>query len=343
MYQYIGLDVSLKDTAISIRQDGKRIWRGKSPSDPKLLAQLIRKHAPNARRVVFETGPLSTWFYHALTAEGMPAICIEARHAQKVLDETLNKTDANDTDGLAQLAETGFYKAVRVKAFDSMLTRTLVAARNQLLSISTQLSNQIRGLMKTFGLIISNGRGRVFDGNVRELLDGNEGLAKIILPLLDAWRDIRKRAAELDRRLLAVARESQTTQLLMTIPGIGAVTAVSYVAAIEDPENFKTSRSVGARLGLTRRRYQSGEVDYDGHISRRGDNHLRGLLYEAATVVLTRTNSKSESRLKSWGLKLRERLGFKRAAVAVARKLAVIMHSMLKTGEVFNPLAGATA
>jgi len=343
MDQYIGLDVSLKDTAISIREDGKRIWRGKRASDPKLLAQVIRKHAPHAKRVVFETGPLSTWFYHALMAEGIPAICLEARHAQKILHETLNKTDANDADGLAQMAEAGFYKAVRVKAFDSMLTRTLVAARNQLLSISTQLSNQIRGMMKTFGLIVSNGKGRVFDGKVRELLAGNDALAAIILPLLDAWRGIRKRAADLDRQLLAVARQSQPTKLLMTIPGIGAVTAVSYVAAIEDPENFKTSRSVGAWLGLTTRRYQSGEVDYDGHISRRGDSHLRGLLYEAATVLLTRTRPGNESRLRSWGLKLRERLGFKRTAVAVARKLAVIMHSMLRTGEVFNASAGAAA
>jgi transposase len=248
--QYIGLDVSLKDTAISIREDGKRIWRGKCSSDPKLLAQMIRKHAPHTKRVVFETGPLSTWFYHALTAEGVPAICIEARHAQKVLDETLNKTDANDADGLAQLAEAGFYKAVRVKAFDSMLTRTLVAGRNQLLSISTQLSNQIRGLMKTFGLIVPKGTGRVFDGNVRGLLDcGSDSLARVILPLLEAWRDIRKRAADLSHQLVAAARESQETKLLMTIPGIGAVTAVSYVAAIEDPDNFKTSRSVGAGSG----------------------------------------------------------------------------------------------
>ncbi|CVI63718.1 transposase (fragment) [Agrobacterium deltaense NCPPB 1641] len=145
MDQYMGLDVSLKDTAIAIREDGKRIWQGKGPSDPHVLAQMIRKHAPNVKRVVFETGPLSRWFYHALAAEGLPAICIEARHVQKVLDETLNKTDANDADGLAQLAEAGFYKEVRVKSFDSMLTRTLVGARNQLLSISTQLSNQIRG------------------------------------------------------------------------------------------------------------------------------------------------------------------------------------------------------
>ncbi|RDL47475.1 hypothetical protein BLJAPNOD_06315 [Ensifer sp. M14] len=316
---------------------------GEVPSDPKLLAETIRKHAPHAKRVVFETGPLSTWFYHALTAEGVPAICIEARHAQKVLNETLNKTDANDADGLAQLAEAGFYKPVRVKPFDSMLTRTLVKSRNQLLGISIQLSNQIRGLMKTFDLIVPKGSARVFDGNVNELLSGNGGLARIILPLLEAWRDIRKRAAELGRQLLAAARESQATQLLMTIPGIGAVTAVSYVAAIEDPDNFKTSRSVGAWLGLTTRRYQSGETDYDGHISRRGDSQLRGLLYEAATVILTRTSTKNENSLKNWGLKLRERLGFKRAAVAVARKLAVIMHSMLKTGEVFNALAGTTA
>ncbi|MCA1495069.1 IS110 family transposase [Ensifer sp. NBAIM29] len=342
MNQYIGLDVSLKDTAISIREDGKRIWRGKCPSDPNLLAQMIRKKAPRAQRVVFETGPLSTWFYHALTSEGLPAVCIEARHAQKVLNETLNKTDANDADGLAQLAEAGFYKAVRVKSFGAMMTRTLVAAREQLLYISTQLGNQIRGLMKTFGLIVPKGKGRVFDGDVRKLLDGNNELAKIILPLLEAWHDIRKRAADLGRQLLIVARRSEATKLLMTIPGIGAVTAVSYVTAIENPENFRTSRSVGAWLGLTTRRYQSGEVDYDGHISRRGDNRLRGLLYEAATVLLTRTSARTESSLKCWGLKLRERLGFKRAAVAVARKLAVIMHSMLKTGEVFNASAGAT-
>jgi transposase len=342
MNQYIGLDVSLKDTAISIREDGKRIWRGKCPSDPNLLAQMIRKKAPRAQRVVFETGPLSTWFYHALTSEGLPAICIEARHAQKVLNETLNKTDANDADGLAQLAEAGFYKPVRVKSFDAMMTRTLVAAREQLLYISTQLGNQIRGLMKTFGLIIPKAKGRVFEGDVRKLLDGNNELAKIILPLLEAWHDIRKRAADLGRQLLIVARQSEATKLLMTIPGIGAVTAVSYVTAIENPENFRTSRSVGAWLGLTTRRYQSGEVDYDGHISRRGDNRLRGLLYEAATVLLTRTSARTESSLKHWGLKLRERLGFKRAAVAVARKLAVIMHSMLKTGEVFNASAGAT-
>lgn len=103
MGQRIGLDVSLKDTAIAIREDGKRIWRGKCPSDPEIIAQIVRKHAHDPLRVVFETGPLATWFFHALTGEGLPAIYIEARHAQKILGETLNKTDANDAKGWPDL------------------------------------------------------------------------------------------------------------------------------------------------------------------------------------------------------------------------------------------------
>lgn len=341
MDQFIGLDVSLKDTFISVRESGQRIWRGKCPSDPKAIADVIRKRAPNVERVVFETGPLSVWFYHALVLEGLPAICIDARHAKAALDMARNKTDANDADGLAHLAEAGFYREVRVKSFESMLTRTLVAARNQMLKATTQLSNQIRGLMKTFGLVVPKGAGGVFENHVRGLLASNTGLEKIILPVLEAWRAMRTRVAELSKQLVAAARVSEQCQLLSSIPGIGAVTASSFVAAIEDPENFRKSRSVGAWLGLTTRRYQSGEVDYDGHISRRGDNHLRGLLYEAATVILTRTMA--DSSLRTWGLKLREKVGFKRAAVAVARKLAVIMHAMLRTGELFKPSVTAVA
>jgi transposase len=334
MDDYIGLDVSLKETTVSIRRDGKRVWRGKCPSDPQLLAALIRKHAPAAKRVVFETGPLSVWFFHALAAEGLPAICIDARHAKAALDMAANKTDANDADGLAHLAEVGFYKEVRVKSFDSMLTRTLVAARTRLVRIGTELSNQIRGLMKTFGLVVPAVIGGKFQHHVHALLADNTDLGQIIRPLLEAWHAVRLRAAELGRKLLADARRSAACQLLMSIPGVGVVTATAFVSAIEEPANFKHSRSVGAFVGLTTRRYQSGEIDYDGHISRRGDSHLRGLLYEAATVLLTR--SRSECDLRTWGLQLRERLGFKRAAVAVARKLAVIMHSMLITGEPFR-------
>jgi transposase len=267
-------------------------------------------------------------------------ICIDARHAARALDLAPNKTDANDADGLAQLAEIGYFKEVRVKGFDSMLTRTLVAARTRLVRVTVDLSNQIRGLMKTFGLVVPVGQGSTFDKNVRSLLVDQDDLANIILPLLNAWRGVRERAAELGRKLIADTRKSEECQILMSIPGIGAVTATSFMAAIEDPENFRRSRSVAAWLGLTTRRYQSGEVDYDGHISRRGDKHVRGLLYEAAVVIMTR--SYADSSLRAWGLKLRERIGFKRAATAMARKLAVTMHAMLKSGELFDPAIGAT-
>ena len=309
MEQYIGLDVSTKKTAISIRHDGKRMWRGKCASDPQLLAAVIRKRAPYARRVVFETGPLSVWFYHALTAEGLPVICIDARHAKAALDMAANKTDANDADGLAHLAEVGFYREVRVKGFDSMLIRTLITARRQLLKMRLQISNQIRGLMKTFGLVVPKGAGSVFERNVRDLLQGEEKLARIVVPMLQVWSDIRYQTAELSKQL--------------------------------DPANFRNSRAVGAWVGLTPRRYQSGEVDHDGHISRRGDNQLRGLLYEAAAVILNR--STDTSTLRTWALELKERLGVKRAAVALARKLAVIMHAMLRTGELFDPHGGTPA
>ena len=339
MEEYIGLDVSMKETSVSIRRAGERIWRGKCASDPRVIAELIRKRAPAVKRVVFETGPLSVWFYHSLRTEGLPAICIDARHAKAALDMATNKTDANDADGLAQLAEVGFL--VRVKGFDSMLTRTLVAARTRLVRITTELSNQIRGIMKTFGLLVPAGKGSTFEKNVRSLLADQDRLASIVLPMLEAWRGIRIRSAELDASWSGTRARNQGCRILMSIPGIGAITATAFTTAIERPDNFKKSRSVGAWIGLTTRRYQSGEVDYDGHISRRGDAHLRGLLYEAAAVILTR--SSTDSTLRTWGLKLRERIGFKRAAVAVARKLAVIMHTMLKTGELFNPNARAIA
>lgn len=338
MEDYIGLDVSMKETAVSIRREGQRVWRGKCVTDPATITAIIRKRAPAAKRVVFETGPLAVWLFHALSTMGVPVICIDARHAKAALDMARNKTDANDADGLAHLAEVGFYRAVRVKGFESMLTRTLVGARRQLTRMTTQLSNQIRGVMKTFGLIVPAGKGSKFNQNVRNLLVDQAELAAIVLPLLEAWQSLRERVARLGTQVAKTARQRQDCRLLMSIPGVGSITATSFVAAIEDPGNFKNSRAVGAWVGLTTRRYQSGEVDYDGHISRRGDKQLRWLLYEAASTILTRVSA--ESNLRRWGLGLRERAGFKRAAVAVARKLAVIMHAMLKSGEVFDPQIG---
>ena len=193
MDQYVGLDVSLKQTWISVRQNRKRIWRGKCLSHPRVVAEAIRQHAPNAVLVVFETGSLSAWFHHELTAAGLPAVCIDARHAKAALDTAPNKTDANDADGLSLLAEAGFFREVRVKSWAAMQVRTLVGGRAQLIGISSDLSNQIRGLMRTFGLVVPAGGGRIFEANVRALLEGQAALAGSILPLLEAWRALKRR------------------------------------------------------------------------------------------------------------------------------------------------------
>jgi transposase len=212
----------MKETAVSIRRAGERIWRGKCAFDPRIIAELIRKRASAVKRVVFEIGPLSVWFYHSLRTEGLPAICIDARHAKAALDMAANKTDANDADGLAQLAEVGSFREVRVKGFDSMLTRTLVAARTRLVRITTQRSNQIRGVMKTFGLLVPAGKGSTFAKHVRSLLADQDALASIVLPMLEARRGIRVRAAALGRQLVRDARQSRACRILMSILGIGA-------------------------------------------------------------------------------------------------------------------------
>jgi transposase len=336
MTQYVGLDVSLKETKLHVLDEaGNRVWRGRCATEPAAIAAAVRRYAATAVRIGLETGPLTTWLWTALTAEGLPMVCLDARHAKKALDMKVNKTDANDAEGLAHLVRAGWYREVRVKSRNAMLAKALLGARNQLLSISLALENQIRGILKTFGRIVPKGAGGVFEKNVRALITGDAELAEVIRPLLQARGIARGKCAALDHRLIRSVQGDPTCRMLMTMPGVGPITAIAYVAAVEKPEHFKRSRAVAAWLGLTPRRYQSGEVDYDGHISRRGDRQLRALLYEAASVLLTRV--RSESALRLWGLMLWKRLGFKRAATALARKMAVVLHAMWKSGTPFKP------
>ena len=253
MEHYVGLDVSLKQTSICVvNQTGSIVQEGVVDSDPEAIASFVRSRAPGTVRIGIETGPTTTWLWTELNRLGLPVICIDARHAKAALDMAPNKTDAHDADGLAQLAEVGFFREVRVKGFDSMLGRTLVAARNRLVQITTELSNQIRGLMKTFGLVVPAGKGSRFEAHVRALLADQEGLAPIMLPLLDAWRAVRVRAAELGRQLVASARQSAACQILMSVPGVGAVTATSFATAVEDPENFR-QRGAGIKESMQNR------------------------------------------------------------------------------------------
>jgi transposase len=342
MAEYVALDVSLRSTSVHIvDEQGRCRWRGTCPTDVAALVDTIRRHAPAVERVGLETGQLATWLCHGLTKAGLPVVCMDARQAKAALSCRINKTDANDAEGLAQLLRTGFFRQVRVKSEGTMLVRTLLSARRQLVRTGLDLANQIRGLLKIFGLLLPRGGGRAFEAAVRERLAGHPRLAAAIMPLLEAWRAVREQVLALDRQAHAAAKRDARCRLLLTAPGVGTITALAYVAAVERPEEFRNARAVGAWVGLTPARYQSGQVDYSGRISRQGDVHLRTCLYEAANTVLTR--SRADSALKRWGLALKARLGHRRAVVAVARKLAVVLHAMWSKEEPFETDAAVAA
>jgi transposase len=246
----------------------------------------------------------------------------------------INKTDQNDAEGLAQIVRTGWYRSVHVKSFDSHRARAVLGARTQLVGMTTRLSNHIRGILKTFGLLPGAMRGLPFDRKVEVLLEGRSDVAPIVRPMLVAWRHLRVQVAAFDKAIRAMARTSAAARLLMSVPGIGVLSALAYVSTVEDPSRFSRSRSVGAHLGLTPRQYQSGEVDRSGRISRCGDILTRTLMYEAAGVILSRV--KKTSSLRDWAAAIARRSGPGKARVALARKLSVILHSMWRSGEPFR-------
>jgi transposase len=332
--QYVGLDVSLEQTAICVvDSSGKTLWQGKCASTPEAIAAAIRARAPEMTRVGLESGPLSTWHWHELRRLGLPVVCLDARHAKAALSVQLNKSDRNDARGLAQIVRTGWYREVAVKGWDSQLVRSLLTSRAQLVRMRVDLANQICGVLKPFGLVAGKGGGRPFVERVRSLVMDSP-LREVAEALLAAWQAINDQVSTLSRRLIAIARQDQTVQRLMTAPGVGVVVALAYASVIDDPERFARSSSVGAYVGLTPRRFQSGEEDYTGRISRCGDALLRGYLFEAAGIILHRVAKWSV--LKAWGMRLLKRIGAKKATVAVARKLSVILHRMLRDGSTFR-------
>jgi transposase len=332
---YVGLDVSLETTAICVIDEaGVIVWRGMCASDPTAIYAAIAKHAPKVIRVGIETGQLSNWLTLSLRRRGVPIVCLDARHAKAALALQINKTDANDAFGLAQVVRTGWYREVAVKSMDAHTLRMLLLARSRLVSQRQTIANTIRGLLKTFGLLIARGSGGLFAVRVREQMNGNPVVTAIIEPLLIVWQALREQVAVLDKQIMARAKTDPVTRRLMTIPGVGVIVALTYTAVIDDPARFRRSATVGAYLGLTPRRYQSGEVDHGGRISKCGDGFLRSYLFEAATVLLQRQTRASA--LKAWGLALAKRIGTRRAKVAVARKLAVVMHRIWIDGSEFR-------
>src|SRR5271155_1667168 len=335
MEHYVGLDVSLKLTAICIiDRTGKIEREGVVASDPEAIAAFIRLHAPHVARVGLETGATSTWLWTELNKMGLPVICIDARHAKAALKMQINKSDRNDAVGIARIMQCGWDKEVRVKDLDRHAIKALLVSRALLVKIKRDLENQIRGLLKNLGLVIGRAKFNVFAVRAEELIENRPELIAAVRPLLEARKAIEQQVGDLDRKVHKLARHDVQVRRFMTVPGVGPITALCFKATIDDPTRFKRSRSVGAYIGLTTRRHASGEIDWSGRISKCGDAMLRMYLFEAAGVLLTRVPKWSG--LKAWGAKLTKRNGLRKAKVAVARKLAVILHRMWIDGTEFN-------
>ena len=334
MQSYVGLDVSLRKTAVCVVDEAGKILReGMVDSDPEVIAVFIQSNARNPVRIGRETGATSTWLWTELKKRGLPVICIDARHAKAALKMQINKSDRNDAAGIARIMQCGWYREVRVKDRDSHAVRALLASRALLVELKRDLENQIRGLLKNFGLIIGRAKMTTFTTRATELIEGRPELGVAIEPLLKAREALAGQIEGLDRKVLRLARSEPQARRFMTVPGVGPITALCYLATIDDPSRFKKSRSVGAYVGLTTRRYASGETDRTGRISKCGDEMLRSYLYEAANVLLTRVTKWST--LKAWGMRIAKRRSMNKARVAVARKLAVILHRMWVDGTEF--------
>jgi transposase len=335
MERYVGLDVSLKQTSICVvNQAGSIVQEGVVISDPEAIAAFVRSKAPGTVRIGLETGPTTTWLWTELKRLGLPVICIDARHAKAVLKMQINKSDRNDAAGIARIMQTGWFKEVRVKDLESHAVKALLASRALLVKIKRDLENQIRGLLKNLGLVIGRAKFNVFAVRAEELIENRPELVAAVRPLLEARKAIERQVGDLDRKVHKLARHDVQVRRFMTAPGVGPITALCFKATIDDPTRFKRSRSVGAYVGLTTRRHASGEIDWSGRISKCGDRMLRMYLFEAAGVLLTRVPKWSA--LKSWGTRLAKRNGLRKAKVAVARKLAVIMHRMWIDETEFN-------
>lgn len=343
MTKYAALDISMEQTAICVVDEGgTKFAEGRVPTDPDAIADWLGTKAGQLARIGMETGPLAVWLWNELTQRGLPILCLDARHASAALSMMPNKTDRHDAAGLAQIVRTGWFKEVRIKSHGAYVVRALLSSRDLLVGIRGKIENEIRGLLKTFGVMFGKTVGG-FARRAEEIVSGELAAAPeikaIVETMMEARRSIIERIKVLDARVRAAAKQNVMARLFMTAPGVGAVIALSVASSYDDASRFRRSSSAGAYLGLTPRRYESGEVSRNGRISKRGDKLTRTHLYEAANVILTRQVGFSS--LKAWGLRIAKGAGFKKAKVAVARKLAVILHAMWKTNEPFRYAAAA--
>jgi len=335
MKYYAGLDVSLEATAICVVDEGGRIVKeARAASEPQALVAALREIALPLERIGLEACSLTAWLHDGLCAAGLPAICIETRQANAAMKTMPNKTDRNDARALAQIMRTGWYRQVHVKSRQCRLWRALLVARRTILNEMRSIENVVRAMLREAGLKLGTPSRAAFAGRVRALAGGDALMMELVEPLLRILATMLEQFAHLTKQVIDLVRKQDVCRQLMSVPGVGPITALAFRATIDRPERFRRSRDVGAHLGLTPARYQSGETDIQGKISRCGDELARTALYEAAHTLLVR--SRKWSSLRAWGLGIAKRRGMARARVAVARKLAVILHRMWSDGTQFR-------
>jgi len=332
---YAGLDVSLELTSVCIVDArGGIICEVKVASEPEALIRFLSDQGLELARVGLEAGPLSQWLHAALMDAGFETVLLETRHVKAALSAMTVKTDRRDARGIAQLLRLGWYRRVHAKSASAQEVRSLLTARKLIQAKLLDLESGIRGVLRGFGLKVGPiSRGR-FEARIRELVDGHTMLETVIGSMLSARTALQQEFASLHRTMLTLVRADPVCRQLMTVPGVGAIVAITFKSGVDDPTRFRRSRDVGPHFGLTPRKYQSGELDVTGSISKVGDRMVRTALYEAASVMLTRTVRISP--LKSWAMGVAKRRGTKKARVALARKLGVILHRMWVDGTTFR-------
>ncbi len=303
-------------------------------SEPDALVAHLQALEIDIDRVGLEAGPLSQWLHEGLVSAGFDAVLLETRHVKAALSAMTIKTDRRDARGIAQLLRMGWYRPVHVKTLPSQEVRSILVARKQMLAKPVDIELSIRGLLRGYGLKVGAVTRKTFESRVRELASGQPSLELITDATLTARNALVFQFNRLHKAILQLVRKDAVCTRSMTIPGVGALTAITFRTAIDDPARIAKSRDVGPLFGLTPRRYQSGETDVMGRISKAGDAMVRTALYEAANSMLTR--SKRMSALKRWAMDVAKRRGHKRALVALARKLAVVMHRMWTDGTTFR-------
>jgi transposase len=335
MEHYAGIDVSLELSSVCVVDATGRIVReAKVPSEPEALVGFLGQLGLPLTRVGLEAGPLSQWLHAGLTGAGLEAVLLETRQVKAALSAMIVKTDRKDARGIAQLLRMGWYRPVHRKSPPAQEVRALLVGRKLLQSKLVDVELSIRGLLRGFGLKLGEvSKGR-FAARVRELVAGQPMLERVVEPMLRARDVLRAEYQVLHRAVLAIVREDAVCRRLMTVPGVGALVAVTFASAVDDPARFRRSRALGAHFGLTPKRYQSGETDVTGGISKAGDGMVRAALYEAAHAMLTRTGRFST--LKRWALEVAKRRGMKRAKVALARKLSALLHRLWVDGSEFR-------